>query len=913
MKKRMKGLITLWLALALVCSVMTVPAFAAETTNAYYYTGAHALEPGLLVTEADGITIGNPSTTNFQYGDGAATIIAQVGSASANQIGWKVWAAEMASGGFDIDEAYVVKKLEDSVTKDDYDSIISWYNTLAIEEITIETMVYDLELTPAASTAANIIYGATLSVNTTGYELPDHIFVYSHGTALSESTDYTYNSTTGVIEIKTSGVTGDVILIANGKIRHKEFRMGGNNNTMLQWRYEGDAEWNDITAVQSGTSITLGANGNLYVNGMDTNIKVNYASDISEINTKITNLTNSLGGKADASVLNTILGGVDASTINLKTLSDTLAGKADITALNAVKAELEELTKAGGVIDKIEDRLDALEREKEFRMNGAMLQWRYEGETTWNDVVEINSATSITLGANGNLYVNGTDTNIKVNYAGDISTLNTTITNLQNSLGGKADASALNELKETVEGIQTTVNTLNNLTSTVGTHTTNITNLTNTVNELKTAVNKITDIENRLEALEREKEFRMNGAVLQWRYEGEATWNDVVAINDTTVIDISNGYLTVNGAATNVYIGDIAEINNKIANLQNSLSGKADATVLSNTVTELTKVQSTIETLKTTLAGKADNATVEALDAAYKAADKALEDAVKALTARVEALETSINGKADAAELKTAVTNLTTVIGDITNIKTTLEGKVSKTTVEALDAAYKAADKALEDAVKALTARVEKLETELKEVVNNKASAAELKTTVTNLTSAMNDITNIKKLLETNTANVTDLTVKAEKLDAAYKAADKALEDAVKALTARVEALESAIKNKAGVTELNTAVTNLTKAMEDITSLKAALELNTTNISALSTKIGTLEVTYKAADDALKTAIDAIEKRVAELEKDVKELEEKAEEKTAEIVTGIVSGVALVSNGATIAWIIIDRKKKLAP
>ena len=828
MKKRMKGLITLWLALALVCSVMTVPAFAAETTNAYYYTGAHALEPGFLVTEADGITIGNPSTTNFQYGDGAATIIAQVGSASANQIGWKVWAAEMASGGFDIDEAYVVKKLEDSVTKDDYDSIISWYNTLAIEEITIETMVYDLELTPAASTAANVIYGATLSVNTMGYELPDHIFVYSHGTALSESTDYTYNSTTGVIEIKTSGVTGDVILIANGKIRHKEFRMGGNNNTMLQWRYEGDAEWNDITAVQSGTSITLGANGNLYVNGTDTTIKVNYASDISEINTKITNLTNSLGGKADASVLNTILGGVDASTINLKTLSDTLAGKADITALNAVKAELEELTKAGGVIDKIEDRLDALEREKEFRMNGTMLQWRYEGETVWNDVVEINSATSITLGSNGNLYVNGTDTNIKVNYAGDISTLNTTITNLQNSLGGKADASALNELKETVEGIQTTVNTLNNLsatvgahttnitnltntvnelktavnkitdienrldalerekefrmngavlqwryegettwndvveinsatsvtlgsngnlyvngtdttikvnyagdistlnttitnlqnslggkadasalnelketiegiqttvntlnnlTSTVGTHTTNITNLTNTVNELKTAVNKITDIENRLEALEREKEFRMNGAVLQWRYEGEATWNDVVTINDTTVIDIANGYLTVNGVATNVYIGDVAEINNKIANLQNSLSGKADATVLSNTVTELTKVQSTIETLKTTLAGKADNATVEALDAAYKKADKALEDAVKALTARVETLETSINGKADATELKTAVTNLTTVIGDITNIKTTLEGKVSKTTVEALDAA----------------------------------------------------------------------------------------------------------------------------------------------------------------------------------------------------------------------------------
>ena len=125
----MKGLITLWLALALVCSVMTVPAFAAETTNAYYYTGAHALEPGLLVTEADGITIGNPSTTNFQYGDGAATIIAQVGHASANQIGWKVWAAEMASGGFDIDEAYVVKKLEDSVTQDDYDSIISWYNS----------------------------------------------------------------------------------------------------------------------------------------------------------------------------------------------------------------------------------------------------------------------------------------------------------------------------------------------------------------------------------------------------------------------------------------------------------------------------------------------------------------------------------------------------------------------------------------------------------------------------------------------------------------------------------------------------------------------------------------------------------------------------------------------------------------
>ncbi|MBQ8403656.1 MAG: hypothetical protein IJX55_04430, partial [Clostridia bacterium] len=406
MKKRIKGLITLWLALVLMCGVMTVPAFAASTTNAYYYTGIHALESGFLATESNSNVPGTPSTDAFEYGAGAETIALQLGSTAMGQVGWKVWGAYSCSGGFEIGEEFVAKALEKALTQTDYDSIILWYDTVVIERIFLSVNLADLTLTPDTILDDGVIYSATISANE-GYSLPDAIFVFSHGTILELGTDYTYNSTTGEIEIKESGVEGNITLIANGKIRHKEFRMGGTNNAMLQWRYEGETTWNDITAVQSSTSITIGANGNLFVNGSDTGIKVNYVSDISEINTKITNLQASLGNKADATVLSNAITELTMVKTTITTLQTTLAGKADSATVEALDAAYKAADKA------LEDAVKALESRVEVL------------ETT---------------------IANKADATVLSNAVTELTTVKTTITTLQTTLAGKADSATVEAL-----------------------------------------------------------------------------------------------------------------------------------------------------------------------------------------------------------------------------------------------------------------------------------------------------------------------------------------------------------------------------------------------------------------------------------------------------------------------------------
>lgn len=161
MKKRIKGLVTLWLTLILVLSVTAIPAYAAETTYAYYYEGAEALRVGYLMTESDGITDGTPSTDAFEYGDGAAAVTDQVGNVSIGQVGWKVWGAWITSGGFDVYNEYVVKSLTASVSDKDYEYL--GYSMLVIERLFLTEKATDIIITPDETLSAGIIYSATLS------------------------------------------------------------------------------------------------------------------------------------------------------------------------------------------------------------------------------------------------------------------------------------------------------------------------------------------------------------------------------------------------------------------------------------------------------------------------------------------------------------------------------------------------------------------------------------------------------------------------------------------------------------------------------------------------------------------------------------------------------------------------------
>ena len=360
MKKRIKGLITLWLAIIVMCSAFTIPAFAYDITSAYYYTGTHSIESGAEIWDENFYN----NIIDFQYGENAQTIIAQGGTATEGQIGWKVWGADTTSGGIYVNDFFFAKKLNASITAQDYESITSWHTLFLFEKIFMKTVASNLTITVADNTADDVIYGATLQVSA-GYSLPDFIYVYSDGEILTEGKDYTYDPSTGAVNIKVNAVIGDILLIAEGRTNKIEFQMGGTDNKTLQWRYVGETNWKDIAQINGATATTIdiNANGNLVVNNTDTGVKVNYAQDISKINENITAMQNALANKADASALseaviklNAAISDINTTKTNLENLKTTLA-----TNVSTLTASINNIDEAYKAADKVlEEALKAL-------------------------------------------------------------------------------------------------------------------------------------------------------------------------------------------------------------------------------------------------------------------------------------------------------------------------------------------------------------------------------------------------------------------------------------------------------------------------------------------------------------------------------------------------------------------------
>ena len=126
MKKRMKGLISWWLVLAMIFSSVTV-SFAAETaevqsTDASYYIGSDSL--------FFGASVGYRETTDLKlyYGEGASTLTEQVSILEeANRpenkilIGWKLWGEHYY--GY-LDAGPIEKSLTDVVTTKDVEDCL---------------------------------------------------------------------------------------------------------------------------------------------------------------------------------------------------------------------------------------------------------------------------------------------------------------------------------------------------------------------------------------------------------------------------------------------------------------------------------------------------------------------------------------------------------------------------------------------------------------------------------------------------------------------------------------------------------------------------------------------------------------------------------------------------------------------
>ena len=686
MKKRIKGLATLWLALILVFGIVTIPVFAAETTNAYYYEGEEALAEGLIETESDPYASGTPSTDAFQYGDGADTITNQVGSATEGQIGWKVWGAWISSGGFYVNGQYVTKSLESSLSAEDYEYL--GYDTLVIERLYFTGKAVDITLIPDETLEAGIIYGATLSP-AEGYTLPDNVLVFSGGNLLTDGTDYTYNNTNGEIKIKESAISGDITLIASGKIRYKEFRMGGENNATLQWRYEGEAdtEWKDISTItqegSSETTITLGVNGNLYVNGVDTEIKVNYAGDIANIIESTTNLQNSFDSKANASDiadiisnLNNAINNIEVNKTTIQNLTNTLNASVgtNTTNITNLTASIESLDAAyksadealGEVVKAIETKVEELE---------ASIGSKADAEALAEAVAEL-------------------------------AALQNSIETMQATLAGKADTTTIEALDvaykaadealgEAVKAIETKVE------------------------ELEASIGSKADAEALADAVAELAALQNSIETMQATLAGKA---------DTTTIEA----LDVAYKAADEALGEaVKAIETKVeeleAELQKIATGKADATELKSTVEALADAMSDIENIQKLLETNAGNiaditSKVETLEKAYATADKAIDDAVKALEAKVKELETELGNKAGVNELNTVVENLTQAMENITTIKEALELKNTDISgvsekIDVLKITYTEAYGVLKAAIEAIEERIEKLEKDVTELI----------------------------------------------------------------------------------------------------------------------------------------------------------------------------------------------------
>ena len=104
-----------------------------------------------------------------------------------------------------------------------------------------------LSLTGADEVDENAAYSATLAVtNAAGYNLPSTITVKVGNTTLTGGTDYTYNSSTGAINVLANKITDDLTITASAVIKTFTIDKSGLSNISVNdTGYEGPIEYNN--------------------------------------------------------------------------------------------------------------------------------------------------------------------------------------------------------------------------------------------------------------------------------------------------------------------------------------------------------------------------------------------------------------------------------------------------------------------------------------------------------------------------------------------------------------------------------------------------------------------------------------------------------------------------------------------
>lgn len=312
MKTKLKGLSALFLALLLV-GALALPALAA-TTAAYpvYYVGDGEVGEEINLNDPSLVTL--PS---FEFGDGAATVDAQLNAPSAPaRIGWKLWGAYSSGDVARPLGDFVTKPIGTALTEEEYEAITSeWDKDLIIRSLSLKLDLGNLTCATEAAGAGEFLALALTPDN--GYVLPTTVLVYSGNELLEKGVDYTYAD--GKVTVLAHAVTDDVTLVASALRKIKEFRLGGEDNATLQWRYEGDTVWTDISTVAIG-ELEL---------------------TVADLEARLALLESNGGGSVD-------LSGIETDITTLKELIE--ACKA---ADRAINAELESLTERVVALEKL--------------------------------------------------------------------------------------------------------------------------------------------------------------------------------------------------------------------------------------------------------------------------------------------------------------------------------------------------------------------------------------------------------------------------------------------------------------------------------------------------------------------------------------------------------------------------------
>ena len=319
-----------------------------------------------------------------------------------------------------------------------------------------------------------------------------------------------------------------------------------------------------------------------------------------------------------------------------------------------------------------------------------------------------------------------------------------------------------------------------------------------------------------------------------------------------------------------------AEISQKVVNLQNAMTAKADAAAIEATIENLktqlaaelagkadnakiAEVTQKITDLQVAFASKADAATVEALKAELKAAigTKADEAKVAEMLVKITEMQATLAAKADAANVEVMKAELVAAIGEKAD-----NAKVAELLVKAAELQAAIATKADASAVEALVKDVASLTTEVNGIKTNVQAVKEA------LTAEINSVkVEIGKAASAET--IADLKAKLATLEAQFAAAEAASSKSIAELQKDVEELTADLNNAATAESMRELASKLAEAENTLKAAKELAEGNATKIVAIQNQLAEL-VSIKSRLDAL----EAADAEFANINASIKELKE---------------------------------------